>query len=125
MAGLLIGAFWDRAYEAGQRKSWATALVFGLAGLGAWFGVALFVHRTIQGPDPDDLARDVRTLLVREWRKRPAMEGAKIQSVSLVRTRNMEYSGLVDAMKEGQRIRFHITVKVEGQDFFVDWIPVD
>jgi MFS family permease len=121
MAGLLIGAFLDRAYEASRRKSWGVVLRFGIAGMVAWFGLGLLVHRMMQGPDPDDLAKEVRSFLVREWRKRPELESVKIQKVSLVRVRNMEYAGLVDALEAGQGVQFSIRVVVEGQGFIVEW----
>jgi len=125
MAGLLIGAFLDRAYEAGQRKSWGAALTFGIAGMAAWFGLGLFVHRMMEGPDPDELAKEVRSFLVQDWRKRPEMESLKIQKVSLVRVRNMEYAGLVDALEAGQVAQFSIRVTVEGQGFMVEWKQVE
>jgi len=125
MAGLLIGAFLDRAYEASRRKSWGVVLRFGIAGMVAWFGLGLLVHRMMQGPDPDDLAKEVRSFLVREWRKRPELESVKIQKVSLVRVRNMEYAGLVDALEAGQVAQFSIRVTVEGQGFMVEWKQVE
>ena len=125
MAGLLIGAFLDRAYEAGQRKSWGAALTFGIAGMAAWFGLGLFVHRMMEGSDPDELAKEVRSFLVQDWRKRPKMESLKIQKVSLVRVRNMEYAGLVDALEAGQVAQFSIRVTVEGQGFMVEWKQVE
>lgn len=114
MVGLLLGAILDRAYEASLQKSWGAALGFGVAGVTAYSGIAFVIVTAPAGPDTKVLAAEARSLILREWQKKPELRGATIQNVTLVHKGGKLYTGFVDATIGGQAERLSVEVIVEG-----------
>jgi hypothetical protein len=124
MVAMLVGGLLDRAYEASHKRSLGSALGFAIFGLAALAGLSFLLHRMMQGPDADELAPQVKALLVREWRKRPDLESLKIRKVSLVHEGGREYSGAVDATNLDLVEKFTIHVVVDREGFTVTWEKV-
>jgi hypothetical protein len=125
MAGLLIGALLDRAYEASRGKLWRPALGFGLVSFAACIGILVLMARAAAGPDPDELAAAARSIILWEWRKDPDLQDAKIRKITLAHDHGKVYSGSFDAKIDGQVARFKLTVFVQGGDIEVRWLPMD
>jgi hypothetical protein len=123
MIAMLIGGLLDRAYEANRKRSLGATLVFALFGLAALAGLSFLLNKAMQGPDPDELALQVKAHLVREWRKRPDLETVKIRKVSLVHDQGMEYSGFIDASNRDlvEKFRIHVSVDRQDRQGFTAW----
>jgi hypothetical protein len=66
-------------------------------------------------PSPEELAAEVKPLILREWKKHPGLEGATIQSISLARKGEGVYSGSVEAFLDGRPERLALEVVLDGE----------
>jgi hypothetical protein len=66
-------------------------------------------------PSPEELAAEVKPLILKEWKKRPGFERATIQSISLARKGGGVYSGSIETMLDGQPERLALEVVIDGE----------
>lgn len=112
MFGFLLGALFDRAYEEAHKRFQGKALAFASAGALICLGVTYACVTTMPGPHPEELAKKVQPLILREWRKHDELRGATIQSILLTTENGREFSGLVEATIGGQPERLRVQVSV-------------
>src|SRR5262245_52620191 len=101
LIGLLVGAIFDRAFDARLRKSWGAALVFAVVRTAACLGLVWGFDALSYGPDPEEIPRRTRASIVTHWRKDPGMQDAKIDKLTLHRTGRTTYAGFVEATVAG------------------------
>lgn len=121
MIGLLIGGILDRAFEEFQKKSWGVALPFAVLGIALCIGLVCLFDALAYGPDPKEVGRNVRTLLLSEWNKTPHVRDAEIDNVTLIRKDRTQYSGFADVTIAGRTERLLLEVVVEGEMLEVSW----
>jgi MFS family permease len=121
MIGLLVGGILDRAFEEYQKKSWGVALPFAVIGVAICIGLVCLFDAIAYGPDPKEVGRNVRTLLLSEWNKTPHVRDAGIDNVTLVRKDRTQYSGFADVTFAGRTERLLLEVVVEGEMLEVSW----
>jgi hypothetical protein len=95
-----------------QKKSWAAPLGIGITGVGAYLALVLLAI-TLYGPNPSDLAAEVKPLILQEWHKDPKLRGATIQQIALVHKGRKVYTGFVDATLNGHTERLTLEVVVD------------
>ncbi|MFO0966295.1 MAG: hypothetical protein U0793_12025 [Gemmataceae bacterium] len=114
MSGLLVGAMLDRAHEAFLARTWWPALRYGGFGVAGCVGVLVAFLTIPWAPEPAEIERQARALLLSEWRARPGLKGVKIQKIALERKGARAYTGFVEAAVGGQMERFVLDVFYEG-----------
>jgi hypothetical protein len=114
MLGLLIGAFLDRAFDSACQRLWGTAVTFTFLGLLACAGIGYLSAIVPTGPPADELARQVRSFILQEWRKHPQLDKASIQKLSLESKGGNDYEGFVEATIAGRPERFALTVQYKN-----------
>jgi hypothetical protein len=92
------------------KKKWGLPLLIGVAAIGAYFAVILFIALAAYNPGPSELAAEVKPLILQEWQKKPELRGASIQNVTLVHKGGKVYTGFVDATLDGQSQRLSLEV---------------
>jgi hypothetical protein len=121
MGGLVVGGLLDRALEATLKKSWGAALALAGAGVAGCIAVVCLIDSLAYGPDPQEVGREARALIVSEWRKNPAWRDATIRHVTLVREGRRTYTGFADVTVAGQPGRLMLEALVEGRVLEVKW----
>ena len=96
------------------KKSWGRPLLIGVAGIGAYFAVVLFFVVAVYKPDPNELAAEIKPLILQEWQKRPELSNATIQSVTLVHQGGNIYTGFIDATLDSKTERLMLEVTHDG-----------
>jgi hypothetical protein len=119
--GLVIGGVLDRAFEEGRNRSWGRALVFAIGGLALCIGAVYLIDAAAYGPDPEELSRKARALILSKWSKDPQLAGASIQTVTLVRQGRTAYTGQADATIDGQPARLVLEVLPKDGEFELRW----
>jgi hypothetical protein len=97
------------------KKGWGLPLLVGVAGVGAYIAVIFFLAVTVYKPDPNELAAEVKPLILQEWQKKPELRGATIQSVTLVHKGGNSYTGFIDATLDGKSERLMLEVTHDGR----------
>jgi hypothetical protein len=121
VCGLLIGGVLDRGFEAFLRRSWGRALVYGATGVGICLAVVCLIDSAAYGPAPEEVATEVRGLLLQEWGKSPDLGEMTIRKVTLARQGRRSYTGFADVTFAGQSERLTLGVLVEGGLLTVSW----
>jgi hypothetical protein len=95
---------WDRAKRP----------IIGIFGAGIVLVVAVSMSSgtaaTSPEPTPEELAAEVKLLILQEWKKSPGLEKGTIQKVSLVPRGGGRYSGHIEATLDGQPERLPLEV---------------
>src|SRR5262245_62104530 len=125
MLGLLVGGVLDRSFEACLNRSWRRALVLGLAGLAACLGLIWTLDALACGPDPEDVARKARAIIITKWRNGPDGEDAKIHEITLKRTGRLTYAGTAEATRAGLRERLRVEAWLDNELVWVRRTPLD
>jgi hypothetical protein len=93
--------------------------VAGVVVASAFLVVAAVVSRgagaTWHEPSPEELAAEVKPLILQEWKKHPDLERATIQSISLARKGEGVYSGSLEAILDGRAVRLALEVVLDGE----------
>ena len=117
-------AYLKKVLPAGYpRRSWGAPLAVGFAGVAAYVGVAVLIGLAAYSPDPNTLAAEVKPLILQEWRKRPQLQNATIQQVSLVHKGGKTYTGFIDATLEGKSVRLGLEVIFDRGDLLWKILP--
>jgi hypothetical protein len=66
-------------------------------------------------PNPEELAAEVKPLILQEWKKHPGLENATIQRISLVHKGGGLYSGFIEATLDGHSERLSLEVVLERE----------
>ena len=114
--GILIGAVFDRALEAGHNHFWGATVRCSVFGLAACVGLVFLIERMNQGPDPEEVADRVKSAILQEWNHSHAMKSATIQRVTVERKGNNAYAGVVEATMDNNTLRFRLDVTMVGKD---------
>lgn len=96
------------------KKRWGLPLLAGFGAVGAYVAVIFVVAMVAYRPDANSLASQVKPLILQEWQKKPQLQGASIQNVTLAHQGGNVYTGFVDAVFGGQPERLSLEVVVEG-----------
>lgn len=121
MIGLVAGGILDRAFEEWQKRSWGVALAFAVMGVAVCIGLVCLFDALAYGPDPKEVARNTRKLLISEWNTSPNTPDAVIHNLTLVRKDRISYTGFADVSFSGHPQRFLLKVAVEGEMLEVSW----
>jgi hypothetical protein len=121
MAGLIIGAIFDRAFEESTQKSWLAAIGFAAFGIGLCISGVLLIHR-YGGADPLDVAHDTRPLILDQWANDPDLRRAKIVRIELTRKDLRTFSGFFEASLDGRPATFDIEVEVNRGIIQAKWL---
>lgn len=97
------------------KKGWGLPLLVGVAYIGAYIAVIIFLAVAVYKPDPSELAAEVKPLILQEWQKEPELRGATIQNVTLVHKGGNSYSGFIDATLDGKSERLMLDVTHDGR----------
>lgn len=116
MLGMLIGAVFDRAYEAMLQKAWIAGLLRCAVGAAVCAAITAGAFIAPYGPDPEDLARDARQAVREQWHQQGIVT-VLIRSLTVERVRGRQYTGVVDAVLDGQRARFRLAITVDGPEY--------
>ena len=73
------------------------------------------------GPAPDEVATEVRGLLLQEWGKSPDLGEVTVRKVTLARQGRRSYTGFADVTFAGQSERLTLGVLIEGGMLTVSW----
>lgn len=98
------------------KKSWGAPLAIAIGGVLAYLAVvcliamAAYAATAAYSPDPNELAAEVKLLILQEWQMKPELRGATIQKVMLVHKGGKVYTGFVDATLDGQSERLALEV---------------
>ena len=122
MAGLLIGAVYDRIFEAIMQKSWSSAIGFAICGVGLCVG-GVFLIDAYGGPDPKKVAQDAQKLIAEHWAIDPGMEGVKIDAIKLTHRENRTFTGIMDVSVHGREMQYDVEVEVRRGTIKPRWIP--
>jgi hypothetical protein len=114
MAGLLVGAILDRAYEASLKKSWGKALGYGGTGIVICVGIVWSIAMMSSRTDPKVVADKARTMILKEWQTKPELRGATIEKITLVHKGDNIYTGVVEARVGG--VLEQLTLEVFYED---------
>jgi len=68
-----------------------------------------------RNPSPEKVAAEVKPLILQEWKKRPELGNAAIQTISLTHQGGGVYSGSIEATLGGQTERFSLKVVVDRE----------
>jgi hypothetical protein len=98
---------WDRAKRP----------MLGIIGASALLTIVAVVASTTgaisHDPSPEELAAEVKPLILQEWKKSSGLEKATIQNVSLVAKGGGHYSGSIEATLDGQPERLLLEVVLD------------
>lgn len=117
MFGLMLGAMFDRAFDEAHKNAWGKAVGFGMAGVAVCLGLSYAIITPIPGLDPEELAQQVRPLILKDWKKQPGLRGATIRNITLATEDGKLYKGFVEAAIDGAAERFSLEVVVAGNYF--------
>jgi hypothetical protein len=98
---------WDRAKRPFLGILGASVLL----AIGA--GLSNMVSEASYEPTPEEVAAEVKPLMLQEWKKRPELKNATIQTISLTYRSAGLYSGLVEATLDGQPERLSLEVVLD------------
>lgn len=104
----------ETLHESYQKRSWGKPLGVGTLLLAGYFALAMFFGVAGYKPSADEIAQEVKTMVSAEWAKIPELEGASIQSVTLVHKGGKSYDGFLDAVMEGESLRLSIDVTYDN-----------
>lgn len=125
MIGMLIGGILDRGFEAALTKSRSAALVFVISGLAACGGLLYGIDAAAYGPEPKDVIREARAIILTRWENQLELRNATIKKVTLVRKGRRMYTGFVDATIDGQSERMDLEVVVEDEILSLRLTPIN
>jgi hypothetical protein len=98
---------WDRAKRP----------ILGIIGSSVVLAIAASVSSGIGAPShepsPEELAAEVKPLIVQEWKKRPEFRNATIQKISLTDKGGGLYFGFIEATLDGHPERLSLEVVVD------------
>ncbi|GEM_PF-2223868 len=92
------------------KKRWGRPLLVGFAAVGVYVAVIFFAAVGTYTPKANDLAAQVKPLILQKWQKKPALRDASIENVSLVHQGGKVYTGLVNATLSGQSVQLSLQV---------------
>ena len=93
------------------KRPWSGPLLMGFFAVGAYVAVAVAIAMAAYTPSPDELAAEIKPLILKEWQKRPELQGASIQSITLSHKEGNFYTGFVNATVGGQAMRMLLDVE--------------
>ena len=120
--GLLLGWYFtqgksqakyvkDAFPEGYLKKSWGCAAWgIGVGAASMYIVAVLCIVMAGYSPDPNELAAEVKPMILQQWQNRPELRGATIQNVTLVHKHGKVYAGFVDATMGGQSERLALEV---------------
>jgi hypothetical protein len=123
--GLFIGALFDRAFDASHGQSWSKALAITTITVAVCGSLGGFMVLKPFGPNPNDLAKTAKSMILSKWREDPKMRNTTIESVTLARKIGAHYTGFFDATIDGWPQRFRLSVSTYGETIGVTWEPAD
>lgn len=121
MAGFLIGGILDRAFESFLNRSVRRATTLALTAIALCAGIVVLMDGAAYGPDPKEVARQARALIISTWRKDPDTKDATIQALTLTRDGRRRYNGFAEAKIAGQLERLALEALVEGGELAIRW----
>ena len=124
LAGLLIGALLDRAYEAGINRSRSRAVICGAIAVAACVALSWVLVAVGSRPVPEVVAAKARLLIQEHWQKTPELRGGTIQNVTLVHEGGNVYSGFMEAQLGGLTLHYRLKVIFDGKGFEAEWNAV-
>jgi hypothetical protein len=68
-----------------------------------------------RNPSPEKVAADVKPLILQDWKKRPGLTNATIQTISLTHKGGGVYSGFIKATLNGQTERLLLKVVLDRE----------
>jgi hypothetical protein len=101
------------------KKGWGLPLLIAIASLAVYFGVIGGVVLLTSDLSPDELAAEVKPLILKEWHKDPMLRDATIQNITLEHRDGNVYTGFVDAILGGRPERLSLQVTYDGET--VEW----
>lgn len=125
MIGMLIGGILDRAFETMLKKSWSTAMALGLSGLAVCGGLLYGIDAAAYGPEPKDVIREARAIILTRWENQLKLRNATINTVTLVRKGRRMYTGFVDATIDDRSERLDLEVVVENGMISLRLTPIN
>lgn len=96
------------------RKEWGRPLSIAAFAFGAYIVLFFVTAIVTYTPGQDELAAEVKSLILEEWQKHPDMRQASIQKITLVHKGGKKYTGFVDATVGGRAQQFALAVDVVG-----------
>jgi hypothetical protein len=98
---------WDRAKRP----------ILGIIGASVLLAIAAGVSNSIGArslePSPEELAAEVKPLILEEWKKQPGLKDATIQRISLTHKGGGLYFGFIEATLDGHPERLPLEVVVD------------
>jgi hypothetical protein len=100
---------WDRAKPP----------ILGIVGAAVLLAIGASVSSSIgwtsHEPSPDQVAAEVKPLILQEWKKQPGLRNATIQRISLTHKGGGVYSGFIEAALDGQPERLALEVVLDHE----------
>ena len=124
MAGLLLGAILDRAFEEFKMRKPILAIGSALIAIAASASTVLLFDWLCYGPDTEFIASRIETMLVSEWELRRDIKKARIQHLDVRRNGRFGYVGSFDATLDGQTTRMTFEARIEDGELSVESKPV-
>jgi hypothetical protein len=100
---------WDRAKRPILAIIGASVLLAIVSSVSS--GIGALSHE----PSPDEVATEVKPLILLEWKKQPGIRNATIQRISLTHKGGGLYSGFIEAALEGQPERLSLEVVLDRE----------
>jgi hypothetical protein len=104
-----IRSRWDRARGPVLGIVGASAVLVTVMSISNRLGAAPYQ------PTSEELAAEVKPLILQEWKETPGLEQTTIQSISLVPKGEGRYSGSIEAMIDGQASRLALEVVLDRE----------
>ena len=93
--------------------------VLGVIGASVLLGIAItvstWIGATAPEPTPEELAAEVKRLILQEWKNSPELGKATIQSIALVHKGGGFYSGFIEANVDGHQERLALEVVLDRE----------
>jgi hypothetical protein len=105
------------------KKSWVAPLGISVLAIAAYFGIVFAIVFATYSPDPQELAAEVKPLILEEWQKKPDLQGATIDNIKLEHQKGPVFTGYVEATMAGKSERLPLEVDYDGET--IQWKLTD
>jgi hypothetical protein len=110
-----------------ERRGWWRPLGIAFAAvvlyLSVIFGLVMALDKAPDKSNPQDLAAELKPLILQNWHKKPELHEATIDGLTLEHKGGSRFAGPLDATLNGQQVHLMLEVIVDGQK--VKWYIKD
>lgn len=102
-----------------ERRGWLPPIGLAVAGIVAYLAGVFVIVSAFDVVSPDDLAAEIKPLILDEWKRNPELRNPAISNIQLKQTADHAYEGTVDAILNGRPETLALTVMLK--DGMIHW----